>query len=211
MNFVPEDIQKYCLAHTDVPTKLCEELQTFTVENVPYAQMLSGPLVGGFLGLLISMLGARRVIEVGTFTGYSALAMAEKLPDGGELITLDRNPDTQAIGKRFWDRSPHGVKIRALAGDANALLDTLPGPFDFAFIDADKAGYLGYLQKILPKLSANALVVADNCLWSGRVLEKNPDADTTAIQRFNRWAIENESLQTVLVPIRDGLMLIRRR
>lgn len=212
MKLVSPDIEAYCGSHSTLPSAICQEIEAFTRSEVPYPQMLSGPLVGSFLGLMIGITGARRVLEVGTFTGYSALCMAERLPVGGELITLDKNPETQAIGRRFWDKSPHGVKIRNLNGDGSDLLAGLAGPFDFVFIDADKGGYLSYLQAVLPKLSPRAVVVADNCLWSGEVLNtKNPDIDTMALQQFNDWVATNRGLESSLLPIRDGLHVIRKK
>lgn len=211
MEIVPESINSYCLAHSTRPSAICEEIEAFTRSNVANPGMLSGALVGSFLGLMIRACGARRVVEVGTYTGYSALAMAENLPEGGEVVTLDRNAETQGLARGFWDKSPHGSRIRTQTGDARALLDGLKGPFDFAFIDADKGGYLTYLQKILPKLSSNGVVVADNCLWSGRVLDPSAaEADTQAIQRFNQWVTTNRELHATLVPLRDGLMVIKR-
>jgi caffeoyl-CoA O-methyltransferase len=213
MNLVSEDISRYCSGHSSRPSKICEEIEGFTQKNVPGSPMLSGPLVGSFLGLLISSIGARRIVEVGTYTGYSALCMAEHLPTDGELVTLDKNPDTLKIAHGFWEKSPHGKKIRAVCGDAQAELSRLEGPFDFAFIDADKGGYLRYLKAILPLLSPRGIVVADNCLWSGRVLEPDASAaeDTKAIKRFNESVASDPALQSCLVPIRDGLHLIRKR
>ena len=175
--------------------------------------MLSGAMVGSFLGFLIGAIGAKRILEVGTYTGYSALYLAERLPSDGELITLDKNPETQNIARRYWDRSPAGKRIRALAGDAGQLIQTLKGPFDFIFIDADKGGYLNYLKATLPMLSPKGIIVADNTLWSGRVLEEpsSADADTKAIQAFNEFVAKDPNLESCLLPVRDGLHMIRRR
>jgi caffeoyl-CoA O-methyltransferase len=212
MKFVPEPIEAYCLSHTTIPSSICEEIEAFTRSSVPYPQMLSGPLVGGFLGLMVGVTGARKIVEFGTYTGYSALAMAERLPDGGELYTLDKNPDTQSVARKFWDKSPHGKKIRPLNGNAIDLIAGIPGPIDLAFIDADKGGYLSYLKAVLPKLSPRGLVIADNTLWSGRVLEgAEADADTQAIQRFNDFIASSKDLEGTLLPVRDGLYVVRRR
>lgn len=212
MELVSEALSQYCLDHSTLPSGVCEELEAFTQKNVANPRMLSGPLVGSFLGFLIGSLGAKRILEVGTYTGYSALYMAERLAGDGKILTLDKNPESQTVARRFWDKSPAGKKIEALSGDARDLLKTVKGPFDFAFIDADKGGYLHYLKAILPLLSPKGVVVADNTLWSGRVLEGDgADADTKAIQAFNDYVAESAELESCLLPVRDGLHLIRKR
>jgi caffeoyl-CoA O-methyltransferase len=156
-------------------------------------------------------MGARRVLEIGTFTGYSALCMAEGLPDDGELITLDRDPEATRVARDFFDRSPHGRKIRLALGDALESLRALPAssPFDLAFIDADKERYLDYYEEILPRLRPGGLLVADNTLWSGRVLDPQAATDR-AIAAFNARLTSDPRVENVLLPVRDGLMLARK-
>ena len=181
MRFISEEITQYCEDKSTLPSDICVEIQRFTLNNVEAPQMISGPQVGSFLGILIRLLAAKRVLEVGCYTGYSALAMAERLPDNGELITIDINGENQKIAQRFWDQSPHGKKIKPLLGSANEVLNSLEGLFDFVFIDADKENYLLYLKKSLPMLGPNGVIVVDNCLWSGKVL--NPGACGQGNQR----------------------------
>ena len=210
IKLVSEEISHYCEAHSTLPSKVAQDLETYTLENVPMAMMLTGPLVGSFLGQLIKLSKAKKVLEIGTYTGYSALVMAESLPNDGEVVTLDVNPETNDIAKNYWKKSPHGKKIRPILGPALETLEKLDSEFDFVFIDADKGNYLNYLKKSLLLLKDDGLIVADNCLWSGRVLEKNGDEATQSIKEFNDWVKNNSALEGTLVPLRDGLFLIRK-
>lgn len=208
---VSDAINGYCAEHSTKPSTLCEDLEKHTRAHVAYSNMVSGAQVASLLGFLIRSLGVRRILEVGTFTGYSALAMAENLPETGELITLDVNPETNALAQKFWAKSPHGKKIKALVKPALEAIGELKGEFDLVFIDADKTNYLNYLKAVLPKLSANAVVVADNTLWSGKVLDADDKTpDTIAIRAFNDFVRESPALQSTLLPVRDGLNLIRK-
>lgn len=211
LSFVSEEINQYCEAHSSLPSALAAELEKYTVEKVERSIMLTGALVGSFLGFMVSTLRAKRILEVGTYTGYSALCLAERLPSDGEVITLDVNEETTKIGKKFWDRSPHGKKIRAITAPALDTIRTLKPSFDLVFIDADKTNYLNYLNAVLPLLSTNAMVIADNCLWGGKVIgNQNPDPETQALKIFNKTIHENPALQSHLLPLRDGLHLIRK-
>jgi len=209
---VSDDINRYCAEHSSIPSALCAELESHTRAHVAHANMVSGAQVASLLGFLIRMNGVRRVLEIGTYTGYSALAMAENLPDDGELVTLDVNPETNALARSFWAKSPHGRKIRSMVKPALDAIAELKGEFDLVFIDADKGNYLNYLKAVLPKLSGKGLVVADNTLWSGRVLDSSDQTtDTQGIRSFNDFVHESEELQSTLLPVRDGLHLIRKR
>jgi caffeoyl-CoA O-methyltransferase len=212
MSLVGPEIEAYCEAHSELPSEVCEEIFEYTKKNVPMPQMLSGPLVGSFLGWVIRSIGAKRVLEIGTYTGYSALYMAERLPADGEVITLDINPETAAIAQKFWDKSPHGKKIKSVLGSASDSMGSLSGTFDFIFIDADKTGYPAYLHRALLLLSPKGVIVADNCLQAGRVLDKNSKEESVhAIQTFNEKIKKDPHLEHMLLPLRDGLHLIRRR
>ncbi len=174
--------------------------------------MLTGPMEAAFLGLLLSLVGARRVLELGTFTGYSALAMAERLPAGGEVVTIDLNPDTTKLAKSFWAKSPHGHKIKALNGPGLEVLKTVTGKFDLAFIDADKENYLGYFKRAQELMSMGGVIVLDNMLWSGRVLNPNDsDPETAALRDLNSYLVSQPQLEVCLLPVRDGMMLVRHR
>jgi len=212
MFFISEKIERFAVSASHCPSEACEEIANYTKQHVPMSIMLTGPLEAGLLGFLIRSLGAKRVLEVGTYTGYSALAMAECLPADGQVVTLDRNPETTALAQQFWDKSPDGKKIEARVGVALEILPTLSGTFDFAFIDADKVNYENYLNGVLRLLSPRGIVAVDNTLYSGMVLEDNPaDPNAQAIKRFDEAIKARKDLWASLIPIRDGLTLIQRR
>jgi len=208
---LPAPLEAYCAAHTTPPEPLLDELAAYTHAHCKAPQMITGPLEGRLLRMLVEVSGARRVIEIGTFTGYSALCMAAGLPANGELLTCDVDPDTSAIAQAFFDRSPHGGKIRLLRGRALATLGTLPAepPFDFAFIDADKESYVEYYEALLPRLRPGALIAVDNTLWSGRVLDPREPSDH-AIVAFNAHVARDPRVEQVLLGVRDGVTLIRK-
>ena len=188
MNLVSEEINQYCSNHSTVPSSLCEELASYTRESVPMHQMLTGPLEASFLGLMIHVVGAKRVLEIGTFTGYSALAMAERLPADGEIITLDINPETNQIAKTYWNRSPHGKKIRAILGPALESMESLKGrSFELVFIDADKENYLNYLKKALPLLEPTGRHSSGQCAveravsWTPIRLTRTPHPSSSSM------------------------------
>jgi caffeoyl-CoA O-methyltransferase len=209
---VPKPIEDYCLAHTSPTDPLLEELAGYTRAHCKMPQMLTGPVEGTFLRMLVQTSGARRILEIGTFTGYSALSMAAGLPDDGELVTCDIDPDTNAIARSFWARSPHGGKISPRLGPALDTLATLPvdPAFDFVFIDADKENYLKYYETILPRLRPGGLIAADNTLWSGKVLDPREPSDH-AIVAFNDQVSRDPRVEHVLLSVRDGVLLIRKR
>ena len=209
--FVAPEIDAYCEAHTRERPALLEELRAYTYANVKSPQMQVGKVEGGLLKLLCALCSARRVLEVGTFTGYSALCMAEALPDDGEIITCDLDAEVMKIAQSFFDRSPHGKKIRVRLGPARETIHRLDGrPFDVAFLDADKAAYPDYFELVLPHLRRGGLLVADNVLWSGEVLDpREPDA--LGLARFNELVQSDERVENVMLPVRDGVMLARKR
>jgi len=174
--------------------------------------MLTGHLEGAFLRAVVAMTGARRILEIGTFTGYSALAMASALPPDGKLITLDISEDHVAVARRHIEASPWRDRIEIRVAPALESLATLAGPFDLAFIDADKTNYRNYYEGVLPKLSDKGFIAIDNVLWSGRVLDDSDTSDdTSAIKELNDFIVNDSRVECVMVPIRDGVTLIRRR
>lgn len=211
MNWIPEEIENYCFDASSQPHRICEEIFQYTKQNVPMSIMLIGPIEAAFLGFFLKSIRARRVLEIGCFTGYSALAMAEYLPDDGEIITLDLNPDTTRIAQSYWTRSPHGKKIRSMVGPALESLKGLTGPFDFVFIDADKENYPHYFEAALSKLGPRGVIALDNALREGNVLNENPDEGTKAIRDLTQKIHARSDLQTCLLPIRDGLLLVQRK
>ena len=174
---VPKKIEQYCREHTTPESKLLHELVEDTIKHTAYPEMEVGHLEGAFLRMLVRILRAKRILELGTFTGYSSLIMAEGLPDNGELITCDIDPETTEIAKRYWNRSPHGKKIELKLGPALETLKTIEGPFDLVFIDADKENYINYWELCIPKTRHRGLLVVDNVLWSGSVLQPEDETD----------------------------------
>jgi caffeoyl-CoA O-methyltransferase len=208
---VPEAIEDYARAHTTPLPSLLEELiETTEKELGGLSTMLSGQLEGTFLQMLVGAMGAKRVLEIGMFTGFSAQMMASALPEDGELITCDVNPQAIEMAQSFFDRSPHGRKIRVMQGPALETLKTLSGPFDLIFIDADKPNYVNYYEAALPLLAESGLIVVDNVLWSGRVLKPENEQDE-AIVSFNDHVQGDERVTNAVLTVRDGVMLIRRR
>ncbi len=211
-SIIPKALDDYCAAHTSPPSALLAELETWTRRERNDAQMLTGHVEGALLAWLVRLSGARRVLEIGTFTGYSALAMAEALPPDGELVTCDNNAARAGIAQSFFDRSTHGKKITLRLGPALETLAGLPPDetFDFAFLDADKENYPNYYEAILPRLKPGGLLVADNVLWSGRVLKPESPADR-AIVAFNERVRADARVEKLMLPVRDGMLLVRKK
>jgi caffeoyl-CoA O-methyltransferase len=199
-------IERYAAAHSSKEGTLFKRLVKVTREKTKWPQMQVGHVEGTFLKLLVRLTHARRVLEIGTFTGYSALQMAEGLPAAGRLITLDMDPVTTRIAQAFWKQSPAGRKIRLKLGPALTTLKNLRGPFDLVFIDADKENYLRYWNVCLPKVRPGGLLVVDNVLWSGEVLSPH-DANAHAIAAFNKKILSDRRVELVMLPVRDGITL----
>lgn len=212
LTLVPDEIDAYAAAHTTALSPLILELiATTEKETGAMAGMLSGQLVGTLLQTLIFATGAKRVLEIGMFTGFSAQMMAAALPDDGKLITCDINPKTIAIARQFFERSPDGHKIEVREGPALETLASLAGSqFDFIFIDANKGDYINYYDAALPLLAPRGVIAVDNVLWSGKVLDPK-EPDDHAIVAFNKHVQNDARVTNVILTVRDGVMLIRRR
>lgn len=208
---VDEGIEAYAEARTTPDGELFERLAEETRAKTTAPQMMVGRIEGQFLAALVAVTGARRVLEIGTFTGYSAISMASALPSDGELITCDVDPEATAIARRYMDESGHGGKIEIRLGPALETLTTLEGPFDLVFIDADKPNYRNYYEASLPLLTDDGLLIADNVLWSGRVVEPGGDDSTAAIKAFNDHVSADERVVSVMLTVRDGMTLVRRK
>ncbi len=210
LTLVPDEIDAYAAAHsTPLPPLISELFATTQRETGALATMLSGQLVGNLLQTVVFATGAKRVLEIGMFTGFSALMMASALPDDGELITCDINPKTIALGKSFFERSPHGRKIEVREGPALDTLQSLAGTqFGVIFIDADKGNYINYYEASLPMLAPGGVIAVDNVLWSGKVLDPKEE-DDRAIVAFNDRIQNDTRVTNVMLTIRDGVMLIR--
>ena len=207
---VDEAIEAYAEAHTTPQDPLLAELAAETRETMSAPQMLTGPIEGRFLELLVAGTGARRVLEIGTFTGYASLSMAAALPRDGRIDTLDIEPKHAEVAQRYFDRSPHGHLITLHLGPALDTIAKLDGEFDLDFVDADKANYDNYYEAVLPRLSERGLIAIDNTLWSGKVLDP-PDDDSRAIAALNVKLAADERVHVVQLTIRDGVTLVRRR
>ena len=211
MTLLDPALDKYTHDHTSPRAPLFDALREVTYASMKSPGMQVGRVEGALLALLCRLMGARRVLEVGTFTGFSALSMAEALPDDGELITCDVDPEATEIARSFFDRSPHGHKIQIRLGAGLETIRALPDvPFDLAFIDADKPGYTDYYEAILPRIRPGGLIIADNTLWSGKVLAPKAESDH-AIVRFNDHVNADPRVENVLLSVRDGMMLAYKR
>jgi caffeoyl-CoA O-methyltransferase len=213
IDLVPEAIEQYAAEQTTPVPELLEELREVTYATMDAPQMQVGVLEGMFLQLLVRLSGARRGLEIGMFTGYSTLMMAAGLPDDGELTTCDVDPGAEEVARRFFERSPHGSKIRVRMGPALETLQTLKGPLDFAFIDADKVNYGHYFDAVVPLVRPGGWIAADNTLWSGNVLKspESQDDDTRALAAFSRHVAADDRVDQVLLTVRDGITLIWRK
>jgi caffeoyl-CoA O-methyltransferase len=201
----------YAERYTSDESPLLAELRHYCEENFEDSRMLSGYFQGRVLSMISHMLRPHNVLEIGTYLGYSALCMAEGLADGGKIISLDVNEETNSVAQRFIERSEHRKRIELLLGDATSMIPQLERPFDLVFIDADKTNYSNYFDLVFPKLRPGGFIIADNVLWSGRVLEQDQDDDTRALNEFNNKVLADERVENVLLPIRDGLMVVRKR
>ncbi len=213
MQLVDPAVERYAHEHTTPQPPPLPALLREATDALPYPQMLSGPTVGRLLETLVFALQARTVLEIGTYAGYSALAMASGLPPDGRIVSCEIDPGHADFAQRHIAESPYADRIEIRVGPALDTVAELPGPFDFVFIDADKEGYPAYFEAALPKLAPGGLIVADNTLRDGEVLD-SPDAwgaGTRAIASFNDALIHDERVVVVMLTVRDGLTVIRRR
>ncbi|HXV02779.1 MAG TPA: class I SAM-dependent methyltransferase [Gaiellaceae bacterium] len=208
---VNEDVERYALEHTTPDAEFFRRLEEETRAISDWPQMMVGPLEGQFLGLLVWLSGAQQVLEIGTFTGYSSISMALNLPEGGRIISLDVNEETTAVARRYAKEAGVDDRIDYRVGPALEALEALNGQFDFVFIDADKENYVNYYEAVLPKLAERGFIVADNVLWSGRVVEEGGDESTQAIKAFNEHVSSDDRVESLMLTVRDGMTLIRRR
>jgi caffeoyl-CoA O-methyltransferase len=208
---VDEGVERYAEEYSAADPDLFRRLEEETRAISDWPQMMVGPLEGPFLGWLVWLSGAKRILEIGTFTGYSSISMALNLPPEGRIVSLDVNEETTAVARRYAEEAGVADRIDYRVGSAIEELDRLDGPFDLVFIDADKDSYVDYYENVLPKLSERGFIVADNVLWSGRVVEDGGDDSTQAIKRFNDHVAADERVECLMLTIRDGMTLIRPR
>ena len=201
LTLVPQDIEEYARRHTTPLPSHLAELERFTLDQMEGGMMLSGPMEGMLLQFLVSALDARRVLEVGCFTGFSAQMMAAALPDDGQLVTCEIDPRTAEIARNHFDMGPHGHKIEIRIGPDDR--------FDLVFIDADKTPYIGYYERALELITDDGMIVVDNVLWSGRVLAPESESDK-ALAAFNSHVAADRRVKQVMLTVRDGITLIRK-
>ncbi len=203
----------YVLSHTTKEIKVLKELDRATHLNILRPRMLSGHEQGMLLYLLVKMLKPKRILELGTYTGYSAISMARGLENGGELISIDNNDELYPFALQFVEKAALQDKIRLLSGDAKELIPSLDETFELVFIDADKREYIAYYDLLFEKVSKGGFILADNVLWDGKVLENTPDTDeqTQGILAFNKYIQNDKRVENLLLPLRDGLSIIRKK
>lgn len=211
MDFLPEKLNDYVEKHSQPEPELLQKLNRETWQKVLAPRMLSGHLQGRVLSMLSKLIQPKYILEIGTYTGYSALCLAEGMQENGELHTIDINEELFDLQRKYFDESPFGNKIIQHLGNALEIIPKLDQTFDLVFIDADKSNYPNYLEIILPKLKSGSVILSDNVLWSGKVIEKvkEDDLDTKALLHYNEILNTHPNLETVLLPIRDGLTISR--
>jgi caffeoyl-CoA O-methyltransferase len=212
MEFISEAISNYSERHTEAESPLLNELNRETHLKAMSPRMLSGHLQGRVLSFISKLATPKNILEIGTYTGYSALCLAEGLQPEGKLITIDPNEETNIMASKYFQRSAYAKQIELKAGDATKLIPTLTQTFDIVFIDADKRNYALYFDLIIDKVKKGGLIITDNVLWSGKVLmpENEMDVDTKAIHDFNKKVNDDERVTNLLLPVRDGLMLMMK-
>ena len=208
MEIIKEELQHYAELHTSEESDLLKKINRDTHANVLQPRMLSGHLQGRILAMISNMIKPKRILEIGTYTGYSALCLAEGLSKEGKLITIDINEELEDKVRSHFSSAQD--KIEYKVGNAKQIIPTLNDVFDLVFIDADKINYNNYFDLVIDKLRPGGFILGDNVLWSGKVLDKNPDKDTQALIDFNQKVQRDSRVENVLLPIRDGIMMIRK-
>lgn len=213
MDFLDEKLDEYVCAHSEAESDLLNRLNRETWMNVLQPRMLSGHLQGRALSMFSKMIQPKRILEIGTYTGYSALCLAEGLTEDGELHTIDVNEELEPVFSKFFKESEHGKKIQFHLGNALDIIPKLDIDFDLVFIDADKGNYINYYNLLIDRIKPGSYIIADNVLWSGKVIEKydSLDPDTKTLVDYNRLIQEDDRVENILFPIRDGLMIARKK
>ena len=212
MDFLDPQIEEYALAHTQPESDLLEALNRETWQKVLIPRMLSGHLQGRVLSFLSKLIQPKNILEIGTYTGYSALCLAEGLAKDGELHTIDLNEELENMIRKYVNKHEKGNQIHLHIGNALQIVPTLSKTWDMVFIDADKDNYATYFDLVVDNVRAGGIIIADNVLWSGKVLSepKPKDIETQALQEFNKKVFEDKRVESLLLPVRDGLMILRK-
>lgn len=211
MDFIPQELAKYSEAHTTEESTLLKRINRETHAEVLRPRMLSGHLQGRLLSMISKMIQPKFILEIGTYTGYSAICMAEGLQPQGKLITIDVNEELKNRVQKYFEESGFASQIDFRIGDARKIITTLNFEFDLVFIDADKENYSNYFDLVIDKVKPGGIILADNVLWSGKVVQPNPDKDTKAILDFNDKVHNDSRVESILLPVRDGIMMMRKR
>lgn len=212
MNFIANpEIEKYCADLSSPLPNILEEIERYTYLKVQMPDMISGAYQGRVLSMFSKMLQPKRILEIGTFTGYATVCLASGLSEDGIIYTLDKNEELEDDINCFFEKAGIKNKTRYIIGNALEIIPNIDETFDLVFLDADKKKYKDYLSLIVPKLRKNGLLITDNVLWKARVLNEKKDSDTTAIHNFNEVLQQHSALEVVLLPIRDGLSLARKK
>ncbi len=210
MEFISLEIQEYSEQHSEQESKVLAHINRETHAKVMMPRMLSGHMQGRILSIFSHMVRPEKILEIGTYTGYSAICMAEGLMDDGKLITIDINEELEDQVRAYFKEAGVDDKVDYVIGNAVDVIPELNHTFDLVFIDADKINYLNYFELVLPKVRQGGFILADNVLWSGKVLNEKKDKDTQAIDDFNKKVHNDKRVQNVLFPVRDGLMILRK-
>jgi predicted O-methyltransferase YrrM len=213
MEFITKDLSDYCENNTSPESEVLAKLNRETHLKVVSPRMLSGHLQGRFLSFISKLQQPKLIVEIGTYTGYSALCLAEGLHPEGKLISIDVNEETSAFAKSFIQKTEYANKIELILADAKEYVTTITEPIDLVFIDADKKNYLAYYHLIIDKIKSGGLIIADNVLWSGKITmpESTMDRETLALHQFNQFVQQDARVENILLPIRDGLMVVRKK
>jgi caffeoyl-CoA O-methyltransferase len=213
MDFIPEDINEYCEKHSTQESDVLKSLNRHTNVNVLRPRMLSGHLQGQLLSMFSNMIKPVRVLEIGTYTGYSAICLAKGIPKQGELITIDCNEELEELANDYFIKAGYESIIKMMIGEASEIIPSLNDGFDLVFIDADKESYIKYYNQVFDKVNIGGYIIVDNVLWSGKVVKevREGDLETRGIVEFNAMVQQDERVENILLPFRDGLMIIQKK
>lgn len=211
MNEIANELTKYAESFTSGESTVLQDLRTHCYEHYADSSMLSGFVQGRLLSMFSHMIRPKVVLEIGTYLGYSAICFAEGLADGGKVITLDIQPETNAVARSYVAKTKYVGQIELLLGEAAAIIPTLTETFDLVFIDADKPNYANYYNLVFDRVRPGGFIIADNVLWSGKVLDDEKDESTQALHDYNEMVLADDRVENILLPLRDGLMVARKR